>query len=117
MENGAVVGTALTWTVAAIFAVVGLLKVLRIRWAVGNAEHLGFSPGAFAGIGALELAGAAGLLVGLHWWRPIGIAAAAGLVALMVGAVWALRRAGDRPVASVPAVWLAALVVASAVLT
>lgn len=59
-----------------------------------SAEHLGFSFPAYRGIGALEVAGAAGLLIGLAW-APLGIAAAAGLTLLMIGAVAFHLRAKD----------------------
>jgi uncharacterized membrane protein YphA (DoxX/SURF4 family) len=45
-------------------------------------------------IGAAELAAAAGVLIGL-WWHPLGIAAAAGMVLLLLGAVITHRRAAD----------------------
>jgi hypothetical protein len=41
-----------------------------------------------------ELAGAAGLVIGL-WWAPLGVAAAAGVVAYFIGAVGAHLRVGD----------------------
>lgn len=43
----------------------------------------------------LELAGAAGLLIGLFWW-PLGVAAAAGVVLYFVGALGAHARVRDR---------------------
>lgn len=45
-------------------------------------------------LAALKLAGAAGLVVGLLWLRPIGIAAATGLVLFFVGAIVTHIRAG-----------------------
>jgi hypothetical protein len=45
-------------------------------------------------LGALKLAGAAGLLVGLAGLPAIGIAAATGLVLYFIGAVIAHLRAG-----------------------
>ncbi|TDC30430.1 DoxX family protein [Micromonospora sp. 15K316] len=45
----------------------------------------------------LEVAGAAGLLVGLLWW-PIGVAAGIGLVLYFAGAIGAHLRVGDRAV-------------------
>ncbi len=48
----------------------------------------------FAVLAALELAGAAGLVIGL-WWAPLGIAAAIGVVAYFVGAVIAHLRVHD----------------------
>jgi hypothetical protein len=48
----------------------------------------------FPWLAACELAGAAGLVLGLAW-RPIGVAASVGLVAYFVGAVAAHIRVGD----------------------
>src|ERR1700750_2223701 len=45
-------------------------------------------------IGVAELAAAAGILIGL-WWHPLGLAAAAGMALLLLGAIVAHRRAGD----------------------
>ena len=54
-------------------------------------------------IGALELAGVAGVLAGLLW-SPIGIAAAIGLALLSIGAVAFHLRASDRAAEIAPAV-------------
>jgi len=48
----------------------------------------------FPALAALELAGAAGILIGL-WLEPLGIAAAAGLVAYFTGAAIGHLRVGD----------------------
>jgi len=45
-------------------------------------------------LAACELAGAAGILIGIAW-APLGIAAAGGLVLYFVGALLAHARAGD----------------------
>jgi hypothetical protein len=55
-------------------------------------------------LAASELAGAAGLAVGLAWW-PLGVAAGAGLVLYFLGAVGSHLRVGDREIAA-PAVLL-----------
>src|ERR1700760_4042275 len=54
-------------------------------------------------IGAAELAAAAGILIGL-WWHPLGIAAAAGMAALLVGAIITHRKAADSVKDMAPAV-------------
>jgi uncharacterized membrane protein YhaH (DUF805 family) len=64
-------------------------------------------------IGVAELAAAAGVLTGL-WWHPLGLAAAAGLAVLLVGAVITHRRAKDGGKEMAPA--LAALAVTIAYL-
>jgi len=63
-------------------------------------------------LAGLEIAGAAGILIGL-WLEPLGIAAAIGLVAYFVGAVIGRLRVRDSKGAAAP---LAPLVLAVAVL-
>lgn len=63
-------------------------------------------------LAALELAGAAGILIGL-WVEPLGIAAACGLVAYFLGAVIAHLRVHDTSGATAP---LAPLALSTAVL-
>lgn len=69
----------------AIFAALGIAKLVPVMAMRNAAAHLGYSTGQYRAIGALELAAALGAAVGLaaHW---IGIAAAIGLILLMLGA-------------------------------
>ncbi|MBK6856543.1 MAG: DoxX family protein [Microthrixaceae bacterium] len=60
----------------------------------------------FPVLAALELAGAAGILIGL-WLAPLGIAAAAGLVAYFLGAMLGHLRVGDTKGLAMPLVPLA----------
>jgi hypothetical protein len=53
-------------------------------------------------IGAAELAAAAGILIGL-WWHPIGLAAAAGMALLLLGAIVTHRKAADSAKEMAPA--------------
>lgn len=62
-------------------------------------------------IGVAELVAAAGVLTGLAW-RPAGLAAAAGMTLLLLGALGTHRRAHDRVADALPA--LVALAVAIA---
>lgn len=101
-------GSVLSVMLALLFLVVGAAKLARLRWARANADHLGFSVAAFQRVGALEVAGALGLAAGL-FWSPLRVAAAVGLLALLVGAVWCQRRAGDGVLAVLPAVWVGVL--------
>jgi uncharacterized membrane protein YphA (DoxX/SURF4 family) len=59
-----------------------------------SARHFRISWRHYRLIGIAELAAAAGVLAGL-WWHPLGVAAAAGMAILLVGALIAHRRAGD----------------------
>jgi hypothetical protein len=64
-------------------------------------------------LAASELAGAAGLAVGLAWW-PLGVAAGAGLVLYFLGAIGSHLRVGDREIA--PPVMMLLIAVATIVL-
>ena len=69
------------------FAQVGASKVSTAAdKMVAELGRLGVSTGLIRLIGALEILGAAGLVIGL-WIGPLGIAAAIGLALLMIGAV------------------------------
>ncbi len=59
-----------------------------------SAEHFGILWPRYRLIGVAELAAATGILIGL-WWHPLGIAAAIGMIVLLLGALIAHRRAGD----------------------
>jgi DoxX-like family len=81
---------------AAMFLGVGTVKLVGIEWSLNHARRLGYPVRVWRGIGALEVAAALGLVVGL-FVAPLGVAAAAGSVLLMVGAVISHLRVGDGP--------------------
>ena len=70
---------------AVVFGVAGIAKIGGAPVMRTAARHLGFSVDQYRVIGALELAGAIGLLVGLVV-PAIGVAAAIGLGLLLIGA-------------------------------
>lgn len=105
----------LTVVCGLVLGAAGAAKVAAVPDMRARADHLGFSVGSYRAIGALELAGVVGLAAGFAW-APIGIAAAIGLVAMMVGAVVCHLRAGDRLVDAAPAIVVGAVVVAVLVL-
>ena len=79
-----------------------------------NAAHLGFSWPAYQRIGALEVAGALGVLVGLV--VPLLGAVSAGCLAVLLAIATALHlRNGDGPLRAAPAALLAVVAVAVAV--
>jgi len=78
-----------------------------------SAQHFRIAWQRYRLIGVAEVAAAAGVLAGL-WWHPLGLAAAAGMAALLVAALIAHRRAGDHGKEIAPA--LAALLIAGAYL-
>ncbi|MBL7501964.1 DoxX family protein [Frankia sp. CNm7] len=86
--------TILAIFLAVLFALIGAAKVAAVPPMRESAGRLGFSVSVYRLIGVLELAGAAGALLGLVR-GVIGVLAAAGLLALLAGAVVALRRAGE----------------------
>ena len=101
---------ALLVLLTAVFGLLGGAKVAAVSPMPDKAAHLGFTVDQYRGIGALELAGGAGLVVGLAW-HPLAVAAGIGLILLLLGAAFshASHRDGPREVAVPLAV--AALVV------
>src|SRR5512142_735652 len=69
-------------------------KLVRDQRVTESLTGAGVPLRAFPFLAACEIAGAAGLLVGL-WLGPLGVAAAIGLVLYFVGAVGAHLRRGD----------------------
>lgn len=112
MDTATVVVTIL---LAALFAFAASIKLLGVRQSLAIRDHLGVSPMQWRAIGVLELAGVAGVLIGLLW-APMGIAAAIGLALLSVGAVAFHLRASDGAKDMAPAVIGLALAAAAAVL-
>ena len=104
-----------TALLAALFAFAGLIKLFGVRQSVAIRDHLGVKPVQWRVIGLLELAGVAGVLVGLVW-APIGIAAAIGLALLVLGAMVFHVRASDSVADTAPAVIGLGLAVATAIL-
>jgi uncharacterized membrane protein YphA (DoxX/SURF4 family) len=104
----------LSLLLAAACVLPGSAKLLahpRMRKA---AAHFGIPWRRYRLIGIAELAAAAGVLIGL-WWHPLGVAAAAGMVLLLTGALLTHRRAGDSAKEAAPA--LLALVITIAYLS
>jgi DoxX-like family len=104
-----------TVLLAALFAFSSSIKLLGVRQSLAIRDHLGVSPAQWRAIGLLELAGVVGVLMGLAW-TPIGVAAAAGLALLSVGAVIYHVRASDRLADMAPAMIGIGLAVATAIL-
>lgn len=92
-----------------VLGVLGVMKLLAVPFMRAAAGHLGFDVRTYRVIGALEIAGSAGLVVGLS--RPgIGLLAGFCLVALLSGAWVAHAQRGDGVRRRLPAVGVAALV-------
>ena len=99
---------------AVAFLFTAAIKLFGVRQSLQIRDQLGVAAGLWRVIGALEVAGAVGLLVGLEV-PALGLAAAVGLSLLMVAAIGAHGRVGDLRNA-VPAVVCLGLAVAVAVL-
>jgi hypothetical protein len=112
MDTATVIVTLL---LSALFTFSASIKLLGVSRSLAIRDHLGVKPLQWRLIGALELAGVAGVLVGLAW-PPIGIAAAIGLALLSIGAIAFHIKASDRVVDMAPAVIGLALAAATAVL-
>jgi len=97
------------------FALLGSAKVAAVPAMRTRAEHVGFSVGSYRRIGVLELLGVTGLLVGLAV-PQVGVLAAAGLLALLCGAVATHVRSGDGRAEIAPAAVLAVVCLAYVVL-
>lgn len=89
-----VVIAALSVAAASVFLFAGTQKILMWPRVTTNLHRLGVGPGLIRMIGTLEVAGAVGLIAGI-WCAPLGIAAAAGFLFLLTGALIYHARAGD----------------------
>ncbi|RAU95028.1 DoxX family protein [Mycobacterium colombiense] len=78
---------AVTLTTAVITAAVAIADFVPARFVLANSAEVGVPRSWLPALGALKLAGAAGIVLGLLGVRELGIAAAAGLVLFFVGAV------------------------------
>ena len=67
-----------------------------------SADHFGIPWTRYRLLGVAELAAAGGVLLGLRW-PPLGIAAAAGMLLLLAGALVMHHRAGDSAREQLPA--------------
>jgi uncharacterized membrane protein YphA (DoxX/SURF4 family) len=76
-----------------------------------SAAHFGIPWPRYRLIGVAELAAAAGVLAGLRW-HPLGVAAAAGMTLLLLGALITHRRAADSGKEMAPALLALAITIA-----
>ncbi|MER7985316.1 DoxX family protein [Streptomyces noursei] len=97
-------------------AAIAVADLVRADFVLANSAAVGVPRSWLPWLGALKGAGAAGLLIGLLGFRPLGLAAAVGLVLFFVGAVVAHVRVGAYATMAAPAGYLG-LAVASLALT
>jgi DoxX-like family len=93
---------ALSLLLATVCLVPGAAKAAAHPKMRNAAAHFGIAWRRYRLIGVAELAAAAGVLAGL-WWHHLGMAAAAGMIVLLTGALIAHRRAGDTAKEAAPA--------------
>ena len=106
---------AVTIVLAVLFLLSGATKVVPNPRSLPVRETLAIPATAWGLLGAAEIAGAAGVLVGLSVNR-LGIAAAIGLVLVSIGAVAAHGRLKDGLLHAAPAVVALVLAVTTLVL-
>ena len=102
--------TALSLLLAMACLLPGLAKLLGHPKMQKSAAHFGIPWRHYRLIGVAELAAAAGVLAGL-WWHPLGVAAAAGMAVLLIGAVITHRRALDSAKEMTPALLALAITI------
>jgi hypothetical protein len=81
-------------TTAIITTGIAVADFIPARFVLANSAEVGVPRSWLPALGAVKLAGAVGLVVGLVGVGALGIAAAAGLVLFFVGAVVTHLRAG-----------------------
>jgi uncharacterized membrane protein YphA (DoxX/SURF4 family) len=100
------VATVLSLLIALVFVLAGMARLQGLAPAESVRARLGLAPGLWRAVGAAELLAAAGLILGTFAAPLLALAALAGLLVLMAGAVVAHVRAGDVPRGVVPPVAL-----------
>ena len=103
--------TVLSILLAAACLVPASAKLLGHPKMQKSAAHFGIPWHHYRLIGIAELAAAAGVLAGL-WWHPLGLAAAAGMTLLLLGALISHRRAADSGKEMAPALLALAITIA-----
>lgn len=98
--------TAVSLLLAALLLAVAIRKLTHAPAVVGSYRRVGVAGERLNLLALILAAGAAGLVAGL-WWRPLGVAAAAGLVAYFVLAVAAHIRHRDLKPLLTPLAFLA----------
>lgn len=77
----------ITLTTATVTAAIAVADLAHAEFVLANSAEVGVPRSWLPALGAVKLAGAVGLIVGLLGPPALGIAAAAGLVLFFVGAV------------------------------
>jgi hypothetical protein len=110
-----VLTAVLSVALAAVLALTAYRKVNPDKDSMALRDRLGVPPRVWTAVGVPEALAAVGLVIGL-WWPPLGVAAAAGVVLVMAGAVGLHLRARFLGAALVAPVGVLAFAVAVTVL-
>ena len=95
--------------------VIGGGKVLDLKFSRGNRDALGVNPVFWRVTGVLEVASTVGLIWGI-WFVPFGLAAAIGLVLLMLGAIGFRIRTRDAGIIRQSVADVVFLIIAAAII-
>jgi hypothetical protein len=109
-----VIEDVLPIVVGVLFIITGGVKVLGVRQSLEIRDHFGMSPTTWRIVGVLEMSGGVGVLVGTQV-GALGVLAAAGLAALMIGAIVSRLKVRDPIYAVAGDVVVLALAVTTAV--
>ena len=94
------------------FSMAGIGKLAGVKAMQEAQQHLGLPSGIFKMVGALEILGGVGVLLGLHGDLPvIGVLAGVGLVGMTIGATFYHQKAGDSMKEWMPAVVMGSLAI------
>lgn len=102
---------ALSIVLAVLFVATGAGKLFGAKTSLEARDHFRMSSALWRTIGALEWAGAVGLVVGLVTWEWVAHAATVGLGLLMVGATITRLRYDSKPTGIVVDLVLLALLI------
>ena len=108
--------TALSLLLAAACLLPGSAKLLGHPKMQKSAAHFGIPWRLYRLIGVAEVAAGAGVLIG-PWWHPLGVAAAAGMALLLIGALITHRQAADSGKEMAPALVALAITLAYLAIT
>ncbi|WP_086852663.1 DoxX family protein [Amycolatopsis kentuckyensis] len=98
--------TAAALVTIALNTGVGLADLRKARFVLATSAAVNVPPGRLPALGALKLAGAAGLLLGLLGVPLVGPAAATGLILFYLGAIAAHVRTRRFATGAAPALFL-----------
>lgn len=120
IEQGGTGTVFVTYVIVTIVTIVAnicvaVTDIKHAKFVLANMDELGVSRSWLMPLGLLKAAGAAGLLVGLLGLRPLGIAAAVGLVLFFAGALTVHLRARVLHNIATPAAFFALAIASAAV--